>query len=239
MSRRPVEDDDAPGFFNPEDRSPEGLRRDWWVYLSIIPSVWLSYRLLGAQLQDIPPWMRVAGGLIGACATWYLLKLSGLIRRIVIDPVLTGCIIVLLGAMLGVQAPYHLNRIGRGTVEWTTTAELPVLAITDVGPKVPVPGRSGARWGGVTRYVVVTHSPTDPDQQLLIPLEGVSPPGDHRCINVGLHHGMLGIEWAETALPVACRAERGVPGSSVTWPSGNFAAWRWNNQPGSNSEESP
>ena len=185
----------------------------------------------------------MAGGLIGASATWYLLKLSGLIRRIVIDPVLTGCIIVMLGALLGVQAPYHLNRIDRGATDWQFADELPILTVSDVGFKVPVPGRSGfnqsARRGGATRHVVITHSPADPEKRLLIPVKDTGALQNHHCISAELHQGVLGIEWADTALPIACSAERGVPSSSVNWPAGNFAAWHWNNQPGSSSEESP
>jgi hypothetical protein len=227
--RTPVEDD-------PHAES----RRIWWVYLCIPVCVFLAHLLLDNKLHDVPLWMRLTGSGASALLVWAILKWTGLVKRIALDPVLSGAFLVFLGALFGMQLPAVINASAPST-DWEQEAELPVLGVVDRGIKIPVPtrGNKGVH-GGTTELVVVTRTPHPPHERIRVAVDNVEVARRLGCVRVSVPKGLLGFATPATALAIPCDAARGVPGREIEWAGRAFADWRWIDQPaGSSSELSP
>lgn len=215
-------------------------RRIWWVYLCIPVCVFLAHLLLNNKLQDVPLWIRLTGSGASALLVWAIVKWTGLVKRIEIDPVLSGAFLVFLGAIFGMQLPSLIN--ARMPIsDWEPAMELPVLGIVDRGIKIPVPtrGHKGV-YGGTTESVVVTRTPHPPHERIRVAVDNVEVARKLGCVRVSIRNGILGFPTPVTAEAVHCDAARGVPGREIEWAGRAFADWRWAGQPpGSSSELSP
>lgn len=213
------------------------------MYLCIPICVFLAHLLLDNKLQDVPLWMRIGSSAGFSLLVWAILKRTGLVKRIEIDPVLSGAFLVFLGAIFGMHLPGQVNARAPGDAP-DTPVELPVLGVEDRGINIPVPSRGtgGERgaWGGTTELMVVTRSPRPPHARIVVAVEDIDAARDHGCVWAALRDGALGFPVPTVGVPARCKAERGVPGSDIEWTGRPFMAWRWTDQPaGSRSDESP